>query len=67
MKIVRKSCKFDVYDLIKITGIPRPTLIRYLRILEVAGILTSIRKRRKIYMVNKFSIKPLGSYLSKSS
>ncbi|MFA4887377.1 MAG: helix-turn-helix transcriptional regulator [Candidatus Nanoarchaeia archaeon] len=43
---------FDVYDLIRETGHPRPTLQNYLSLLEKTNILTSIRRKRRAYTFN---------------
>jgi len=45
-----KEKEFDIYGLMEQTNLSRPTLLRYLRILEIAGFIASSRKnKRKIY------------------
>jgi transcriptional regulator with XRE-family HTH domain/predicted transcriptional regulator len=64
----RKFSCFDVYDIVKITNIPRTTLLKYLSMLEIAKILTSIRKDgRKVYIPTNKLVNFSGSNNSKSS
>jgi predicted transcriptional regulator len=59
---ILKRKGWDIYQLMNETNLSRRNLLVYLRILEVAGFLTSIKEgRKKIYVPTNISTNLCGS------